>query len=98
MENLKNSLQQWLPVIILAIGGLIAAGRISSTQAYLVEQINAKLDKDAYDRDQANIWRELDRIQNQLERIESKVDNVTAIIYQSNAAITGHQQSQNQIR
>lgn len=98
MQNLKNNLQAWLPVVILAIGGLIAAGRISGTQARLVEQINIKLDKEVYDRDQVNIWRELTRINNQLERIESKVDNVTALIYQGSTAISGNQQPERPVR
>lgn len=74
MQNLKNKFGQWIPIVVLLICGLLAAGRISSTQARLVKEINNKLEIEIYDRDQAHKQREFDRFQEQLDRIEEKLD------------------------
>ena len=76
MQNLKNKLGQWIPVLVLLICGLIAAGSISSTQARLAKEINNKFDTKVYDRDQAHRLREFDRFQKQLDRIEEKLDAI----------------------
>jgi len=74
MPNLKNKFGQWIPVLVLSICGLFAAGRISSTQAELCRQVKQKLNTEIYDRDQAHRQREFDRFQKQLDRIEEKLD------------------------
>lgn len=90
MQNQKNKFGQWIPIVLLLIGGLFAAGRISSTQAELCRQIKQKLDKEIYDRDQAHRQREFDRFQKQLDRIEEKLDNVLAGNPKANPDDPGH--------
>jgi len=92
MQNPKNRFGQWVPVVILLVCGLLAAGRISNTQAVLCRTINQKLDKEIYDRDQKHRQRELDRFQAQLDRIEEKLDNVLAKSYKDNPGGPGRQE------
>lgn len=92
MQILKNKYGQWVPIVILLVCGLLAAGRISSTQAILCRTINQKLDKEIYDRDQKHRQRELDRFQAQLDRIEEKLDNVLTTSHKGNPGSPGRQE------
>jgi len=74
MQKLKNNLTQWFPVVILLLGGLFAAGRITNTQSNLVQEIKTKLDIEIYDSERGHWRREFDRLQQQLDRIEEKID------------------------
>lgn len=78
--------------MLLLIGGLLAADRIRSTQPRLAKEIDYKLDKEIYDRDQAHRQREFDRFQKQLDRIEEKLDNVLTRSHKDNPGGPGHQE------
>lgn len=84
MQIFKNKFGQWIPIVLLLIGGLLAADRIRSTQPRLAKEITNKLDKEIYDRDQLHRQRELDRLQAQLDRIEEKLDNVLTRYHKDN--------------
>lgn len=82
MRNAKNKFLQWIPIVLLLIGGLLAADRIRSAQPRISKELDNKLDKEIYDRDILHRQRELDRFQVQLDRIEGKLDAFISRTYQ----------------
>ena len=75
---MKNFLAKWWPIVIMLISGLLAAGKITATQAYIIKQLNSKVDQSQFDESQTLIIRELDRIYVQLRKIEDKIDGFNA--------------------
>ncbi len=65
MKWVKNQLSIIITLAVLLGGGLVAWGRMSQ----MCTQIERKADKEA-------VMRELDHIQGQLERIDSRLDGV----------------------
>ena len=77
MKNFfKNGIATWIPIVILLTGGLFAANKIQQTQIELTAAIEKKLDCEIYDREQQLKDKSIERMQQQLDRIEAKIDEL----------------------
>jgi len=77
MKNFIKNNGHWLRLSILCAAIIFAAGRITQSHAELCKKVDRKVEKELYYEHRQADRRELDL---QLERIEAKIDDLTAFI------------------
>lgn len=76
---MRNDLKQagpWIRIALILAVLIFTAGKISQGYEQLCKRVDAKLDKEIYNRDQQALRREITL---QLQRIEEKIDALNSI-------------------